>query len=625
MLPEKQLTAGQFSSHSPHQRNGDVGNFLYRDDHGDAVIFEASGPGRITNIWGTVIDSFSVLKFYFDGELQPRYAINAIDFYNGKHESFPPPLVSYERRGYYIEDAFAGNSFAPVYFDKSLKISLEGKPTFYHVLYEKRPEGYKWTAPEKNSQLAYLTSVLSNKNIRSDANGKQVIKKLSLPGGTGADIIRVEGHGSIQEMIIEADTSSAFLQDVYLQMIWDDAAFGQKETAPGPVYEMNQNSRIYQVMAPIGYFFGSPHHVTELQSLPVSIESVNGRMKLHCRFPMPFWRNARITLMNRSGKDYKNIHAFVNIDSAEYPESRTGYFTTYYRNGITEYGRDWLFCEAQGTGWFLGVVQSSRLEHYCEGNEHFYLDGNSTPQINGTGTEDYYLGCFWPNRKYNTPFAGCVDDVRLLSGGDPKKYLAIFKEDYLVPAVYYRFHLDMPVPFYASVNARIQHGAESNIQSEYGTLAYLYLKNNPVLTETDFLDVGNVASRKLHHYQAAGTEKSLTAHYEGNDLYTAITDIGLEHKSELSFTAVIAKTNKGVRLRRRTDQSQYQQKARVYVNGKYAGIWSDPQTNKFLEWYDSEFELPANLTENSTSIKIRIVMEKNFNFNDYEYRVLSHR
>ena len=38
------------------------------------------------------------------------------------------------------------------------------------------------------------------------------------------------------------------------------------------------------------------------------------------------------------------------------------------------------------------------------------------PQIHGTGTEDYYLACLWPNPNYNKPFAGCVGDITKIPG-----------------------------------------------------------------------------------------------------------------------------------------------------------------------------------------------------------------
>jgi hypothetical protein len=56
--------------------------------------------------------------------------------------------------------------------------------------------------------------------------------------------------------------------------------------------------------------------------------------------------------------------------------------------------------------------------HYCEGNEHFVLDGAVSPQWNGTGTEDYYLACFWPNPDFDTPLGCVAGNIHEEGGGD---------------------------------------------------------------------------------------------------------------------------------------------------------------------------------------------------------------
>ncbi len=630
LLPDGTVWAGQFSSHSPHQQNGDSGHFLYTDEHGDAVIFDGTGAGCIRSMWGTVLDSAAILRFYFDGEKKPRYEMNSIDFYRGRFSLFPAPLVSYERRGYYIHDSYAGNSFVPILFNKSLKITVKGKPTFYHILYEKYTENSRIVDSAGHRNFISAAFHTSGRNVWGAQRLKGQEQTSTLDPWKEVDLFRYSGSGSVRSVEIEVDSSANLLQNVYIQMIWDDANAnkgaedGQKKLA----YEKNEDSRLFHVMAPLGMFFVSPNRVSDVRSLPFSVQRLeNGRVRMTCNFVMPFWRNARISLFNRSGSSFKGITSSVKYDTEPYPENRTGYFTTFYRQGITEYGRDWLFCESPGTGWFLGAVQSCRLGHYCEGNEHFYMDGNRTPQINGTGTEDYYLGCFWPSLKYTSPFAGSVNDVRVLSGGDPNAFLTLFKEDYEVPAVYYRFHMEMPIPFYSSVDARIQHGSESQIASEYSSLAYLYLRRRPVLVETDLLDVGNESSMKAHSYRTKDKveAKSLTARYEGDYLYTSIHDKGFYHGGgEITFNASIDPLNSGVRIRRRMDQSFARQKARVYVDGKFAGIWYDPQSNDILRWYDSEFNIPSALTRNKKSLRLKLVLEEgNHSFSDFEYRIFS--
>lgn len=632
LLPDGTIWAGQFSSHSPHQQNGDSGNFLYTDENGDAVIFDVIGAGCVRSMWGTVLDSAAILKFYFDGEEKPRYEMNSIDFYKGRFSSFPAPLVSYDRRGYYIRDSYAGNSFVPIHFNKSLKISVEGKPTFYHILFEKYPEKSRAADPVADRNFISAAFHTSGGNVWLGGGLKGHAQTSALEPWKEIDLFRYSGGGSVRSVEIEVDSSAHFLEDVYIQMIWDDANAnkGYEDEQNKFAYEKNEDSRLFHVMAPIGMFFVSPGRVSDVRSLPISVQRLdNGRVRMTCNFVMPFWRNARISLFNRSDKSFKAISSSVKFDEMLYPEDKTGYFTTFYRQGITEYGRDWLFCESPGTGWFIGAVQSCRLAHYCEGNEHFYMDGNKTPQINGTGTEDYYLGCFWPSLRYTSPFAGSVNDVRILSGGDPNAFLSLFKEDYEVPAVYYRFHMEMPIPFYSSIDARIQHGSESQIASEYSSLAYLYLRRRPVLVETDLLDVGNESSMRAHAYRTKGKveAKSLTARYEGDYLYTSIDDKGLYHEGgQITFNASIDPQNSGVRIRRRTDQSVSRQKAMVYVDGKFAGTWYDPQSNNILMWYDSEFNIPSTLTKNKKNLRVKLVLDNpNSPFNDFEYRIFSLR
>ena len=108
-------------------------------------------------------------------------------------------------------------------------------------------------------------------------------------------------------------------------------------------------------------------------------------------FRMPFWRSAHVSLVNRQSKRTGPVTASIHLAPQRYPENDAAYFCALYHDGRTEMGRDWLFCDAVGTGWLVGVVQTMEGDHYCEGNEHFIMDGTGMPQIIGTGTEDYYL------------------------------------------------------------------------------------------------------------------------------------------------------------------------------------------------------------------------------------------
>jgi len=343
-----------------------------------------------------------------------------------------------------------------------------------------------------------------------------------------------------------------------------------------------------------------------MRTLPLRIElRGDGRARYCTWFPMPFWEFASVRLVNGGAKPTGPIAAKVSVGAAPASQNRCGYFTTRFNQGRTIQGSDWRFFEGVGTGWFAGVVQTMFGGHYCEGDEHIAIDGAVSPQINGTGSEDYYLGCFWPNAEYNSPFANCVGDAREEGGGT-------FEGSCTVPACYSRFHLEAPLPFFAHLDARIQHGGNSTFDSCYGSLAFLYLQRRPVLLLTDQIDVGSRLSEKGHGYetQRASAIESVTARPEGNACHTTLRETGRIHRGgEIAFTVAIDPCNEGVRLRRRLDQGLGRQKALVYLDGELAGTWYHADGNEFLRWYDSDFDIHPRLTQDKDRIEVVLKLE----------------
>jgi hypothetical protein len=582
-----QMQALQTSSHNKQGQNGDADIPLYKDARGDDVIFDAAGPGCVRSIWGTYFLHDAALNFYFDGEQEPRYRINEIEFFSGKHPGFPAPLNSYERRGYYGDEPFAGNSFVPIPFSKSLKITITRGSRFFHVLYELYPYGTpveSFTGKEDRSSLLRSFEHLGDMSSSPEGDVQTISETVD---ASKEEVVLLERKGSagvVRAITIEADDLESLFQDTLVVMRWDGHMRNDVHTATG-------------------IFFGSANRAYDVAALPVAVKKLpGGRVRLDCRFPMPFWREARIALRNRSGKPLGRVDSKVVVGPNPISEANGAYFTALYRKGQTTYGRDWPLYDSPGAGWFVGVVQSMQHEHYCEGNEHFTVDGAVSPQINGTGTEDYYLGCFWPNRHYSSPFATCAGDIQAEAGGDTAKA-------YALAASYARFHLEAPIPFFRSIDARIQHGGVSNILSNYRSVAFCYLRRRPALRQTDFLDVGGTASEKAHGYTAGGSELTglVTARPEGEYFETADDEDGRRHSSgEIQFTVAIDPKNNGVRIRRRLDQAGMPQTANVFVDGAYAGTWRHAYQNEHLRWFDSDFDLAPHYTKDKTSLTLKL-------------------
>jgi len=577
----------QFSSHNRKGLNGDAGWKLYDDERGDAVIFDVEGPGCVRSMWSTAIHEDAVFNFYFDGEAEPRYRIKMLDFYKGKHPLFPPPLVSFERRGYWGDNPFAGNSFVPIPFARGLRISVSGKLEFYHILCERYPHGTRVETFTGREDRAYLLDAFTRTGEAPRPLGEVETVRCefdAIDPGKQLELLRLERGGCIRRIVLEGDGSDEFIRECQIMMNWDGHA-------------------LWDVRAPVGFFFGTAYQKADMSTMALRSEILDGgRVRLTCWFPMPFHGAARVVLASRAGRALGPVKAEISVGPPVEPAERTAYFTALFRKGQTTYGRDWLFCESHGAGWFVGAVQSMMGEHYCEGDEHIAIDGAISPQINGTGSEDYYLACYWPNRVFNSPFANCVGDIQEMGGGT-------FQGSYSVPSCYSRFHLEAPIPFLSHLDARIQHGGISAIQSSYASLAYYYLRPRPALRQTDFIDVGIAASEAAHGYESDSGRLTgpVDARPEGRNHLLTFRGEGRVHgEGAISFTVAVDPGNRGVRLRRRLDQESGRQTADVYVNGRLAGTWYHADQNEHLRWFDSDFDIHPLFTSGEESLAITL-------------------
>ena len=285
------------------------------------------------------------------------------------------------------------------------------------------------------------------------------------PGAT-LDLLDVSGPGVITHIWITIASPEEFhLKKLVLRMSWDG------EVTPS-------------VEAPIGDFFGLGLGQYFLyQSVPLMVSPDKA---LNSFFPMPFQKRAHITVTNE-GK--QKVDAFYfNIDyraCAKPLAADTLYFHAQYRQQSPNKGwtSDWssngdekvdgkknvdgqgnyLWLDATGRGHFAGVTMSILQNQdgwWGEGDDMFFVDGETLPSINGTGSEDYFLGA-WDFGSH--PFAyGLV--------GAPVKG----EEHAGSRSSVYRFHLDSPIPFTKSLRATIEHGHANARSDNFFSVAYWY-------------------------------------------------------------------------------------------------------------------------------------------------------
>ena len=97
--PIPAYTAAQCSSYDrasnpgPKQdlfANGDAGNYLRTINmpgRREFVMADLRGPGAVTRIWSA--NPTGTLRFYFDGEAEPRLAVHTGDLLDGHDRRFP--------------------------------------------------------------------------------------------------------------------------------------------------------------------------------------------------------------------------------------------------------------------------------------------------------------------------------------------------------------------------------------------------------------------------------------------------------------------------------------------------------------------------------------------------------
>jgi D-arabinan exo alpha-(1,3)/(1,5)-arabinofuranosidase (non-reducing end) len=255
------------------------------------------------------------------------------------------------------------------------------------------------------------------------------------------------------------------LKALVLRMYWDS------ESSPS-------------VETPIGDFFGlGLGNYFLYQSAPLSVGSDKA---LNCFFPMPFQKHARITVTNEGTQRVGSF--YFNIDYRAYNKplpADTLYFHAQYRQATPAHGwtnqwksngdpqvdqkknlngdGNYVWLEATGRGHFVGVTMSVLQNQdgwWGEGDDMFFVDGEALPSINGTGSEDYFLGAW--------DFGGHAFSYQLF--GAP----VVGEERVGGRWSLYRFHLDSPIPFTKSLRATIEHGHANHRSDNFFSVAYWY-------------------------------------------------------------------------------------------------------------------------------------------------------
>lgn len=303
-----------------------------------------------------------------------------------------------------------------------------------------------------------------------DGGGRNQIK----PGETRV-LGDVQGPGVITHMWFTIATQDRYhLKSLVLRMYWDG------EASPA-------------VEAPIGDFFGlGLGEYFMYESGPLSVGS---QKALNCYFPMPFRKSAKITVTNDGAVPVGAFYFNIDWQKHKSLPQDIAYFYAEYRQATPTPGwtADWklnneakvntrpnldgagnyVILETEGKGHFVGVTHSifqNQGDWWGEGDEMIFIDDHEKPKINGTGSEDYYLGAWCYGGCGISPFGTSQPTFAYRHYGNPKNGGDSRGAKWMV----YRFHTDSPIPFERYFKMTIEHGHANHRSDNFYTTAYWY-------------------------------------------------------------------------------------------------------------------------------------------------------
>ncbi len=640
---------------STYDRSGgnegaDASHFLYQQSDDRNVVLDLQGPGIVCfarfnhwhgSPWTHEVDG----QVHLVGEsstADPNHPPLAATFLPAA--LFPEPLAfTWARtRG-------ADLSWVPVPFEQTYRLSY-GR-THYgtgYFIYQQFVPGARLSRPIRPwdfqtppaadvlDLLAHSTADLvpSSRSEQARQMGMQDVTGVCLLAqGTKLELSRLAGKpGMIRAIEFSAPRAQALaLGRTRLRITWDDR--------PEP-----------SVDAPLALFHGAGtlynRHDQEflVRAFPVHVKFDRERVHLACYFPMPFFGSARVELAE-APEFLNDVRWSLRWTPLTEPAAHLAYFHATYRDHPTPVpGADLLLLDTtqvEGGGDWSGhlvgtsfVFSHRAVLNTLEGDPRFYFDDSLTPQVQGTGTEEWGGGGdYWGGRTMTLPFAGHPV-------GAPDEQRAQGPEDLIESA--YRYLLSDLMPFGKNARITLEHGGTNQSTEHYETLALWYGRPGATLVRTDSFQVGDASSETAHGYQSpvASPVYEIRSRFEwgvdhlgGREIFPARVERGRTTTGSSEFTLKLDPKNVGVMLRRRLDYAFPDQRAEIDVadvrpgepDWKRAGTWylagsntcvySNPReelgqtqhiaqtSNRRLR--EDEFLLPLELTRGRSVIRVR--------------------
>ena len=315
--------------------------------------------------------------------------------------------------------------------------------------------------------MAKIKSGLKNKRVSStDKTGGNRDHLEPFKPGEKRTIAEISGAGIINHIWITIAPPPGELNrnDIIIRMYWDGNNYPSVESPIGPFFGQGWDEQYNYASALLA---AGPLNGTSLVSY----------------FTMPFAKGARIEIENQTDKQINAFYFYVDYYEVNQLPADMGRFHAWYNHELTdalpEGETEWqltgewkpntkpennyTFIHTKGKGHFVGInyyVHCPTPMWYGEGDDMWFIDGETKPSLIGTGTEDFFNTSWCPKEPYSHAYFGYPrvnNDV-----------------GWLGRTHVYRFFVTDPIFFDKELKGTIEHGSNNNLTLDLGSVAYWY-------------------------------------------------------------------------------------------------------------------------------------------------------
>ena len=245
-----------------------------------------------------------------------------------------------------------------------------------------------------------------------------------------------------------------------------------------------ENNEFPSVEAPLSAFFGCAYdeNVADQDGrypvLSSALMLVAPGRGYNSYFEMPFRKHCRITVENRS-REPKTLFYMITGWQGDLPDHISYFHAVYRQEHPVQKGRSYLVADGiSGKGRFMGITlavgQNGHNTCWVEGEAKLYIDGETYPSLNYTGTEDYFCGSYAFGNdielKHYQTYSGLYAGLYAITGDTREMYNP--QKRFLL----YRWHVTDAVYFDKSFKMTMDNlGWTGPRYDDYTSVAYWFL------------------------------------------------------------------------------------------------------------------------------------------------------